>query len=433
MIDGFQVCGLYRNRERIVSMKKLWIQYIMVILSAAMMMAVVPDFSDSIKSAQAQPDWQIDVPSEEETEFGDFVLPIPDQDQSSSAQSAAGIEGMSSMIRSLFSSMPVSSKSSQSTSRVSSRRSSSVIQDPTASMTPIPSSKPSSSSSLLTSSSASSVVSAGSSETGEKVWVTVNGKAQELALLDVLPRIVENEIGSSSEPEALKAQAVAAHTYIRYYNDRGDAPAVSLKAVYPANQAKMDAAIQAVADKIITVNGKAVYTPYCASSAGKTNSSADVWGGSLSHLVSVESKYDSQDTKNWGTKKIISVSEIKTLLETKGGITVSGEPEEWFKVINYTAGGYNKNMSVCGQTQCRISGKTQTITGRVLRENILSLKSAKFDVTVEGDSFIFTTYGYGHGVGMPQIGANLYAKNEKWSYQKILTHYYTGVTITTLK
>ena len=414
-------------------MKKLWIQYIMVILSAAMMMAVVPDFSDSIKSAQAQPDWQIDIPSEEETEFGDFVLPIPDRDQSSSAQSAADIEDMSSMVRSLFSSMPVSSKSSQSTSRVSSRRSSSVIQDPTASMTPIPSSKPSSSSSLLTSSSASSVVSAGSSETGEKVWVTVNGKAQELALLDVLPRIVENEIGSSSEPEALKAQAVAAHTYIRYYNDRGDAPAVSLKAVYPANQAKMDAAIQAVADKIITVNGKAVYTPYCASSAGKTNSSADVWGGSLSHLVSVESKYDSQDTKNWGTKKTIPVSEVKSLLETKGGITVSGKPEEWFKVINYTVGGYNKNMSVCGQTQCTINGKAQTITGRVLRENILSLKSAKFEVKVEGDQFIFTTYGYGHGVGMPQIGANLYAKNEKWSYQKILTHYYTGVTITTLK
>lgn len=403
------------------------------------MMAVVPDFSDSIKSVQAQPDWQTDIPSEEETEFGDFVLPIPDQDQLSSTQSAADIEDMSSMVRSLFSSMPVSSKNSQSTSRVSSRRSSSVIQDPTASMTPIPSSKPSSASSKSSSasskpqSSSAFVTSSAPPLVEKKVWVTVNGKAQELALLEVLPQIVENEIGSSAEPEALKAQAVAAHTYIQYYNDRGNAPAVSLKAVYPANQAKMDAAIQAVADKIITVNGKAVYTPYCAASAGKTNSSVDVWGGPLSHLVSVESKYDSQDTKNWGTKKTISVSEVKTLLETKGGITVSGEPEEWFKVINYTAGGYNKNMSVCGQTQCKISGKTQTITGRVLRENILSLKSAKFDVTVEGDSFIFTTYGYGHGVGMPQIGANLYAKNEKWSYQKILTHYYTGVTITTLK
>ena len=403
------------------------------------MMAVVPDFSDSIKSVQAQPDWQTDIPSEEETEFGDFVLPIPDQDQLSSTQSAADIEDMSSMVRSLFSSMPVSSKNSQSTSRVSSRRSSSVIQDPTASMTPIPSSKPSSASSKSSSasskpqSSSASVTSSAPPLVEKKVWVTVNGKAQELALLEVLPQIVENEIGSSAEPEALKAQAVAAHTYIQYYNDRGNAPAVSLKAVYPANQAKMDAAIQAVADKIITVNGKAVYTPYCAASAGKTNSSVDVWAGALSHLVSVESKYDNQDAKNWGTKKTIPVSEVKSLLETKGGITVSGKPEEWFKVINYTVGGYNKNMSVCKQTQCTINGKAQTITGRVLRENILSLKSAKFEVKVEGDQFIFTTYGYGHGVGMPQIGANLYAKNEKWSYQKILTHYYTGVTITTLK
>ena len=403
------------------------------------MMAVVPDFSDSIKSVQAQPDWQTDIPSEEETEFGDFVLPIPDQDQLSSTQSAADIEDMSSMVRSLFSSMPVSSKNSQSTSRVSSRRSSSVIQDPTASMTPIPSSKPSSASSKSSSasskpqSSSAFVTSSAPPLVEKKVWVTVNGKAQELALLEVLPQIVENEIGSSAEPEALKAQAVAAHTYIQYYNDRGNAPAVSLKAVYPANQAKMDAAIQAVADKIITVNGKAVYTPYCAASAGKTNSSVDVWGGPLSHLVSVESKYDNQDAKNWGTKKTIPVSEVKSLLETKGGITVSGKPEEWFKVINYTVGGYNKNMSVCKQTQCTINGKAQTITGRVLRENILSLKSAKFEVKVEGDQFIFTTYGYGHGVGMPQIGANLYAKNEKWSYQKILTHYYTGVTITTLK
>lgn len=256
-------------------MKKLWIQYIMVILSAAMMMAVVPDFSDSIKSVQAQPDWQTDIPSEEETEFGDFVLPIPDQDQLSSTQSAADIEDMSSMVRSLFSSMPVSSKNSQSTSRVSSRRSSSVIQDPTASMTPIPSSKPSSASSKSSSasskpqSSSASVTSSAPPLVEKKVWVTVNGKAQELALLEVLPQIVENEIGSSAEPEALKAQAVAAHTYIQYYNDRGNAPAVSLKAVYPANQAKMDAAIQAVADKIITVNGKAVYTPYLPPAPGK--------------------------------------------------------------------------------------------------------------------------------------------------------------------
>jgi stage II sporulation protein D len=37
-------------------------------------------------------------------------------------------------------------------------------------------------------------------------------------------------------------------------------------------------------------------------------------------------------------------------------------------------------------------------------------------------------YGYGHAVGMSQWGAQLYAQ-DGWSAQKILQHYYYGVTI----
>ena len=39
-----------------------------------------------------------------------------------------------------------------------------------------------------------------------------------------------------------------------------------------------------------------------------------------------------------------------------------------------------------------------------------------------------TTKGYGHGVGMSQVGANAMAKEGK-NYEEILTHYYTGVTL----
>lgn len=46
----------------------------------------------------------------------------------------------------------------------------------------------------------------------------------------------------------------------------------------------------------------------------------------------------------------------------------------------------------------------------------------------DGDSFQFTTYGYGHGVGMSQTGANLYAA-KGWDYVDILTHYYPGTTV----
>ncbi|GHU53307.1 hypothetical protein FACS1894132_05100 [Clostridia bacterium] len=50
-------------------------------------------------------------------------------------------------------------------------------------------------------------------------------------------------------------------------------------------------------------------------------------------------------------------------------------------------------------------------------------------VTPEVGTFSFITYGYGHGVGLSQNGANFYAKYGGYNYRQILEHYYPGVTI----
>ncbi len=50
-------------------------------------------------------------------------------------------------------------------------------------------------------------------------------------------------------------------------------------------------------------------------------------------------------------------------------------------------------------------------------------------VDVAPGNFAFTTYGYGHGVGMSQNGANHYASYSGWNYQQILQHYYPGTYI----
>ncbi len=244
-------------------------------------------------------------------------------------------------------------------------------------------------------------------------------------IAQILPRIVEAEIGGSSPAEAIKAQAVATHTFLRYYNDQGSAPSVAQKT---PTQAVINAC-NAVMNKLITVGGKVVYTPYCAATAGRTNSSAEVWGGNLSHLQSVESIYDSEDTVNWNRKTTLSVATVRSALSSKAGITASGDPSTWFTRVSLTAGGYNKDMKICGKTTCTIGGSTKAITGRVIRENILGLRSACFDWKVEGDNFIFTTKGYGHGAGMSQMGAVGYARHG-YTYTQILTHYYTGITIT---
>ena len=49
------------------------------------------------------------------------------------------------------------------------------------------------------------------------------------------------------------------------------------------------------------------------------------------------------------------------------------------------------------------------------------------DTTSEG-TFVFTVYGYGHGVGMSQDGTIQMARNGK-NYVEILTHYYPGTTV----
>ncbi len=63
--------------------------------------------------------------------------------------------------------------------------------------------------------------------------------------------------------------------------------------------------------------------------------------------------------------------------------------------------------------------------------SILGLKATNFNITKEGENIIFKVVGNGHGVGMSQTGADSLAK-QGFSYNEILTHYYTGTQITKL-
>lgn len=50
-------------------------------------------------------------------------------------------------------------------------------------------------------------------------------------------------------------------------------------------------------------------------------------------------------------------------------------------------------------------------------------------IVAQPDSVVFYTYGYGHGVGMSQNGANFYAKYDGWTYDQILNLYYPGTIL----
>lgn len=235
---------------------------------------------------------------------------------------------------------------------------------------------------------------------------------------DLVCRIVNNEISASFSDEAIRAQAVAAYSYVKYHNVNGLTPTVLVKSDPPQRIVDL---VSSVWGKCCYYNGKVAQTVYMASSSGYTASSVNVWGGSIPYLVSVECPFDADGDPNYGKQTKFSESEIRSALERYLGITLSDNPENWLTVTGHIDGNYVSTVDVDGQA---------TITGRKLRESVLSynLKSASFDISYSDGYFIFTTYGWGHGVGMSQNGANYLAKLG-YTYDQILKYYYTGIDV----
>lgn len=254
--------------------------------------------------------------------------------------------------------------------------------------------------------------------TGETLRVSLSGQVVEGDAYTILCQIVEAEMGGSFSTEALKAQTVAVHSYIRYENAAGRTP--SLPSRTPTQKTKD--AVSAVLNELLYYNGSIAFTPYHASSSGVTNSSAEIWGGGYPYLTNVTSAYDpSSSYKNVQTS--IAISTVREKVEAYLNITLPDDPATWFADYTANSGGYVTQVMIPDS-----SGGTHRVTGRQVRENILgyAIRSHAFTVTVSGDNLIFTTNGYGHGVGMSQTGANAYAVNDGWTYKQILSHYYPG-------
>ena len=263
----------------------------------------------------------------------------------------------------------------------------------------------------------------------EELLVTVGGARQRMNAYDLICRAVQNETNGLLAPEALKAHAVATYTMILYNNERGIAPAVILKT--PVSSAT-EKAVAEVIGQAVYYKGQYANTVYHSTSSGKTTSSQSVWGGALPYLVPVESPYDKKAPGYKGAAAV-SRKNFAKRVETVYGIELDGDPSEWITAERDAPGGYVGTVEIGGYTRSQGgSFGTGTITGRSVREQLLSfgIRSHCFEVRYdeEGDRFLFTTYGYGHGVGMSQYGAH-YMALDGYDYLEILEHYYTGVTV----
>ena len=240
--------------------------------------------------------------------------------------------------------------------------------------------------------------------------------------------VVAAEMPAAFPEEALKAQAVAARTYqVRQMQAAG-----SSAVLYDVGQAylseaaqkekwgesyglyagKIRSAVRATAGEIMTYDGEPILAAFHAQSGGKTEDAENVWNAAVPYLKSVDSKEDRQAPNNETTVTIAA----KTLAEKLGvakDATVS--------VKKRTAAGY----------VAEVRAGDKTFSGREIREK-LGLRSANFTIAKNGENYLFTVHGYGHGAGMSQYGASFLAEQGK-DYHEILRHYYTDISFSILE
>ena len=248
----------------------------------------------------------------------------------------------------------------------------------------------------------------------------------ETTMADWLPGVVAAEMPASFAPEALRAQAVAARTYIlqRVRGGAANHPEAgvcdrytcccahkddeALRAQWGKDYARNMARIrQAVAD----TDGQ--YLVY-----GGTECSAALWGGDAPYLVSVSSPETAQDVPNYVSTAEIAADAVQdAVLDRYPDCVLGDDPSTWFGAPVLDDSGRVASIPV----------GSETLTGAQVRA-LFSLRSAAFTVTYSSGAFTFTVTGSGHGVGMSQYGANVMAAHGS-GYADILAHYYPGTAL----
>lgn len=140
-------------------------------------------------------------------------------------------------------------------------------------------------------------------------------------------------------------------------------------------------------------------------------------------LGQVLNNYDQETTDFYRWQVTYSQDEISTLIHKRSGIDF-GTIHELIPIERGTSGRLIK-LKIVGSKKTMIIGKELEIR-RILSTS--HLYSSAFIVDKADESFTLTGAGWGHGVGLCQIGAAVMGE-KGYSYDQILLHYYVGARI----
>lgn len=265
------------------------------------------------------------------------------------------------------------------------------------------------------------------------LWDSKEGKMLSLTLEEYVQGVVAAEMPASFHPEALKAQAVAARTYAYRRILRDDRipehPEAHLSSDFQSGQAwiswdeffnlqpsstarslqrKIKNAVKQTEGVVAFFEDQPILAVYHSTSGGRTENSEHYWSEKLPYLRAVEDPFSADSPVHYSTATI-SLTKLAEVLDV--------DRVNNFKVIERYPSGRVKTVEV----------GDKWFSGREIRQR-LNLRSTWFTAEILGNEMVFSVWGYGHGVGMSQYGAQGMATSG-YSYSEILQYYYQGIEL----
>ena len=262
-----------------------------------------------------------------------------------------------------------------------------------------------------------------------RVYREEKGVIERVPIEQYVVGVVSGEVPITFEDEALKAQAVAARTYVMYQieqNIKNDYDVVDTvdKQVYQSendlkekwgdqykdNISKIRKVVLETSGEYLSYDDKVIEAFFFSTSVGYTENSEEIFVQSLPYLRSVDSHWDSISPVYNDSIEMAKI-EFFNLLEIDYQDSIN------VQVLDTTSTGRLKKLKI----------NNYSFTGKEVCSK-LKLRSTYFNIIDNNENVKIETKGFGHGVGMSQYGAQGMAI-EGYKYDEILKHYYTGVQI----
>lgn len=275
-----------------------------------------------------------------------------------------------------------------------------------------------------------------------------------------LSLIVKMEMGNArtmeNSMEAHKAQAVASYSYvINYVYGYGQPYRFTFPSFNRSNatDAKIYNAVgEVLGVKLLDMSKSSVGSQICtvqyfAYASESTANNNDIYfnAGAVPYLRAVSSPETAADVSHYtgGLKSMVNSCTVtwNTLQEwlpkqsTINSTVYTDAPSgsNPLRITATTNGGYVTKTNL----YYSYGGSTKYVSGNQIRNAVnayyqsvngsspLCSPSFSVDYDAGNDTLTFTTKGWGHGVGMSQIGAVVYANQKGWNYKQILSHYFS--------